>query len=437
MNRFIKYILIAAALMVLKVHAGDSSSGGIEIPGSGSMSADSDSLLFSVRGGIPGKGITSTNAVDTGITIENGDVWVWGFRGSGQQGNGRTAVPNSALPARVQMFVTQGLSIIDVAAGIYHIIAVDEKGDVWGWGQNGYKEAGGGVCGATYVNTPCKILSGQKVVQIEAGEYISFALTIDGRVYAWGHNLYGEMAVGSTGGNYGVHEINFNEKVVLIGGAYEGGYAITKSGAVYGWGDDQNDSFGIPHTETHISRTKPIRLEDGRGLFLNGSNIEYICGGEAFTAWLDTSGQAWGMGRLNMLGQGVKFNGPGQTAKPVKIKSNVASLYCRFAGSIAITNDGDIYTWGSNLSNDPYYVYGESPTYRSHTGKLTKIDGGKEHLLYWNTHGDGYGVGYGAANKLSASSAANQKWPGSHLQFVITEMKKVYGTDYIVGGTLN
>lgn len=81
----------------------------------------------------PYDGVGGTSMVDTGATIENGDIWIWGFRGSGQSGNG-FFVLDSSPPQRVQKFLDEKISITQAVGGAYHILALDEQGSVWGWG---------------------------------------------------------------------------------------------------------------------------------------------------------------------------------------------------------------------------------------------------------------------------------------------------------------
>ena len=369
----------------------------------------------------PYDGVGGTSMVDTGATIENGDIWIWGFRGSGQSGNG-FFVLDSSPPQRVQKFLDEKISITQAVGGAYHILALDEQGSVWGWGQNGYKEAGAGVCDVAYVNIPCRILKFANIVQIGAGEYHSIALSKSGEVYTWGHNDLAQVGTGDKFPIIGLHKIPQeyfnNQPVVLIGSAYEGGYAVNASGQVFGWGDDELNSFGYPKS---TQRVRPTVLN----IQVDGSKIEYICGGNGFTEYLLDNGEVWGLGDKRQLGIGARS---GTTTVPVKIMSNVKTLYCRFISSLAITFDNDIYTWGT----EGYDIGGGVPIKRNHYDTITKVDGGKHHIIYWTDKGDVYGVGYGAAHKFGR--AGNIGWPGRPMSsFVVNQMKKAYGDDYIAG----
>ncbi|MWN89510.1 hypothetical protein GQ597_02115 [Gilliamella sp. Pra-s65] len=389
---------------------------------------------------------TATNMVDTGITIENGDVWVWGFRNSSQQGNGREDVSSTTPPARVETFAREGLTITQVAAGIYHIIALDDRGNVWGWGQNGYHEASGGKpANGNYPSLPVLVLENKDVIMINAGEYVSYALTRDGDVYSWGHGIYGQVGNGTYNAINDVYKIprdKFNGRpIVLIGAAYENGYAIDDRGNIYAWGDEEANAFGRENVPDHRYPNEPVDITNY--IPINGEDIVHITGGNSFTAFLTSSGEVYGMGAANHLGLGLDeeavYDPDGtlitptrRLAKPQFITDNINMLYCRYAGCAALNENRELLTWGITAGAFQKQVYGSKPTPRSYLGNLTKIDGGKEHLVYWNDEGKAFGVGYNVQNKFGGGSSP-VNWPGKELEFVVDEMKKVYGSNYVPG----
>lgn len=368
--------------------------------------------------------IGNSNMIDTSVTIENGDLWIWGFRNAGISGLGHNAHRETAPPQRVEKFVTDGINITQAAAGGYHILALDENGDVWGWGENYFKQSDGNVCNARYIITPCRVLQGKDVIQIGAGEYISLALTKSGEVYTWGDGQRGQTGNGTKNAINGFYKIPQeyfnNQPVVLIGAAYEGGYAVNASGEIFGWGDDEANSFGYPKS---FPRVRPTKLN----IQVNGKKIKYICGGNAFTEYLFDDGQVWGLGNKRELGIGAKS---GTTSTPVLIMNNVKTLYCRYISSLAITVENEIYTWGT----EGYEMGGNSPTMRNHHKNITKVDGGKHHIIYWTDKGDVYGAGYGAAHKFGHYVSGTSHWPGIYMSNIVNKaIKGTYGEDYISG----
>jgi len=380
-----------------------------------------------------GNFLPTGSVVDTGLAIHNGEVWVWGFRGSGQQGNGAMVVNQRSAPAKVKIFSDNNIKIIALASGIYHIIALDENGDVWGWGQSGYGETG---CGITYISTPCKVIEGKKIIKIAAGEYFSAALSADGDVYTWGDGLYGQRGDGTLH-RYSafytkpqvVHKVDLaGEKARLLTAHYESAFVVTESGKFMGWGDNETCELGpmvTLYNPTHCDGrheyiSKPREFAPG----INAHDVIDITGGNRWSEVLLKDGSVWGWG----LGASIGLTDNGSTdskynsAVARKILDNVAILYGRYVGSAALTKSGDFYTWG--LTNGSAFpdIYGHRPTLRTPThGVVEGFGGGKEHLYYWTFDGKLYGYGYGAAYKLDPNSADNIPWPGEEMTFILAE----------------
>ena len=360
---------------------------------------------------ISGAGIQG-GMITTGAIIEEGKVYVWGFRGSSQQGNGTMVVSNNAAPAQVA-------SLNDVTAltgGAYHLIALDTNGDVYGWGQSGYGETGCAPTQAIYVSTPCKVLS--NATQIAAGEYFTVALDADGQVWTWGHNLYGQLGDGKTANSRTPVAVNLNgETARLIGGAYEGAFAVTEEGHVWAWGDNEASGLGVQgpaYGVQQIIRT-PVRVTN---LDPYAHQIIYIAGGNGWGEALLDDGTVIGWGLRASLGQGTKSTA-NSSPVPVTILTDVKQLYARYVGSVALRGNGEIYTWGQTGGSAFPMIYGAAPALRAMVnGNVTEVGGGKEHLFYKTEEGRLYGVGYNDLYKLDQSKCCAPiiDWPGKEIR---------------------
>ncbi|OCG12198.1 hypothetical protein A9G24_08725 [Gilliamella sp. App6-5] len=450
-----------------------------------------DAVIFSTTTNV--NITTRTNLIKTGVTLENGDVWVWGYRGRGLQGNGKSHVSFKAEPARVKEFIEKGLSITQLATGIYHIIALDDRGNVWGWGRNAYGEAAGHRKGmGYYIDKPVLILENKDVIAISCGKYSSYALTREGDVYSWGRSYSGESGRDIRVANAEIAKIPRQyfkgSKVVKIGTGTFSAYAINEKGEVFGWGDEAFDSFGFVNETLHVYNLRPKQITNLDGI--NGKDIMQITGGHYFTTFLTSTGRVYGMGRKSRLGltgtittgdeEGIvdddhsefdeeedieggeedevhygkeltpeeiekeneKREGErrGKTiATPTLITQNISSLYCRFRGCVAITrekkDEGEkLLTWGIIGGAYRNILYGKEATLRNNEGKFVKLDGGRQHLFYWNDEGQVFGVGYGGGRKFDPKTSKKRDWePAFKMEFVVDAMKKVYGEDYIPG----
>ncbi len=114
--------------------------------------------------------------------------------------------------------------MVDVAAGHLHSLALKSDGTVWAWGIN--EEGQNGVPGGltfydgpyttNYRNTPVQVEGLDSVVAIAAGSDHSLAIKSDGTVWAWGDNRYGELGDGSTTTRYTPVQVTNLGSVVAI-----------------------------------------------------------------------------------------------------------------------------------------------------------------------------------------------------------------------------
>jgi uncharacterized protein (TIGR03437 family) len=135
-------------------------------------------------------GLTSVVAIAAGATHSlalksDGTVWAWGDNSEGELGNGSNA--NSNAPVQVS-----GLTgVVAIAGGANHSLSLKSDGTVWAWGN----ELGNGSNANSYVPVQVSGLTG--VVAIAGGEFHSLSVKMDGTVWAWGSNFYGQLGNGS------------------------------------------------------------------------------------------------------------------------------------------------------------------------------------------------------------------------------------------------
>jgi alpha-tubulin suppressor-like RCC1 family protein len=348
------------------------------------------------------------------LALRNGEVWVWGYRGSGQQGNGSNVVGSSAAPARV----TSLSNIVQVTGSAYTLVAIDNQGKAWGWGQNLYGAAGVGQATGN-VNTPRQISfsCNDKIVQVEAGEYCFIARCEAGHVYTWGHNLYGQIGNGGSGNHPQPYRVNLpsSQTARLVGASYEGAFVVTTQGNIYAWGRNPGQSLALPARTNELDPYRNPTLVSSQ-LNAYAGNITFIAGGYRHGHAILDDGRVIGWGTNNRLGR----SGTGTTATPVTVigaggtslqsGEKVIQLHSRFIGSIALTDKNRVFTWGSGA----FDIYGSTVRERlPPSGRtIVEIGGGKEHVYYRTSDRYVWGVGYGALNKLSLTGVSNRSWPG-------------------------
>ena len=268
----------------------------------------------------------------------NGDLYVWGANADGQLGLGDSA-PRSE-PTKVP-----GLSnVTAVSLGYEFSAALTANGDLYTWGLNGEGQLGLGDL--TKRNTPTKVPGLSDVIAINMGENYSAAITANGDLYTWGMGNANQIGYGEyipfqaspkkVAGISNVTAVNLN---------YEHSAAITAGGDLYTWGligDGQlgHGEFATFGNETSVNSPKKVA-----GI----SNVTAVGLGSVNSAAVTANGDlyTWGQNSNGQLGHGNKT----RLNTPTKVAgiSNVTAVSMGDHNyTMAITSNGDLYTWGES-----------------------------------------------------------------------------------------
>jgi len=371
-------------------------------------------------------GIASLGAITTGASLnKDGSVWVWGFRNAGISGLPTPTHAYSNLNAPNRVAIPGNARVTMLASGAYHFLALTEEGKVYGWGQSGYGEVGcRNSVNDPYVRPPCEVpfpgmKDGDRVVHVAAGEYFSLAMTAQGDVYTWGHDLYGQIGRGNltnTATNpvtnrahpsysdgtrvpqnnssmqFVPYKVDLGgESAVVAGAWYEGAMAITVNAMgqrkAWGWGDNEAGGLGVPYTcaGTPIRGVQCVVRQPTRTLSAFdeiAARATYLSGGNAFgTAMLSPTGNSitptlYGWGQRAAIGHGVDASGkPGDTVAatltplPMRLidpttgaETSPVKFFTRYVGNVAIGADDRLWVWGQGGGSAFPQIYPARPT---------------------------------------------------------------------------
>jgi hypothetical protein len=187
-------------------------------------------------------------------------VLAWGRNDFGQLGDG-TRAPQTA-PVQVP-----GLTdITHVAAGGSHALARRANGTVLAWGRGGEGQLGNGLPNDS--NTPVQVMTRNNapiatIVALAAGSQHSLALAEDGSVWSWGNNDSGQLGTGAEPSRPFAATIeNLTVESISAGGNRSFGTHVGGR-RVSAWGDNRDGRLGDGTSET---RTAPVyALGLGRG----------------------------------------------------------------------------------------------------------------------------------------------------------------------------
>ena len=139
-------------------------------------------------------------ATHTCILLDDGGVMCWGRDNLGQLGNGDTSDTIHAPSSNVEL--PEGRAATDLSVGDHHSCALLDNGSIACWGQNNHGQLGDN----TTTNRPIPIYphlpAGSLAVSVAVGPFNTCAILENSSLYCWGHNGYGRLGIGVTGGVY-------------------------------------------------------------------------------------------------------------------------------------------------------------------------------------------------------------------------------------------
>ncbi|KIK78236.1 hypothetical protein PAXRUDRAFT_834651 [Paxillus rubicundulus Ve08.2h10] len=226
------------------------------------------------------------------VLTTHGNVYAWG---AGEQGQlGRKILDRRKIHGTVPEKIALGgrsNRAVAIGAGNYCSFAVDELGDVWGWGLNTMGQTGTGV--SNEIQSPKKVeplskkaLDGAVVVQIVGGEHHTLFLTSAGKVYACGRCDSGQLGQSEDNEAYRLRpnkdfiveplEVTFDDSsdpIVQISAGTHNNMAISRDGLLYAWGAETQGELGVKEKDAKTP-TPVVRRE---GKFLASA---VACGGQ-------------------------------------------------------------------------------------------------------------------------------------------------------------
>jgi alpha-tubulin suppressor-like RCC1 family protein/pectin methylesterase-like acyl-CoA thioesterase len=269
---------------------------------------------------------------------EDGQVWGWG--GNSIPDLGISDKLNKLSPFRYESLPAMKA----IAAGAWANLGLTENGDVWVWGAPwAHMGSGAGQVINAY-QKQIKELSG--VMAIASGSGHCLALKADGTVMAWGNNNKGQLGDGGSANR--TVPVAVMNNVVAIEAFTDQSMALKRDGTVWAWGANDGGQLGIGSVDTLAHATPVLVTQEENGQVGPLSQVLMLASGYRFSVALKRDGTvwAWGVNDYGMLGDGTLT--AHYRARKIPTLSNIRQIVCGNSQAYAIDGDGNVWGWGCN-----------------------------------------------------------------------------------------
>lgn len=271
--------------------------------------------------------------------------------------------------------------VIQIVAGGNHSCALLASGEVKCWGDNTYGQLGQGnterIGDDESIDSIAPIdLSGEKALQVIAGNLHTCVLTESNKVKCFGDSAYGQLGMSSTeklGDDEPLSSYGYTDIGGIVRKLYGGTYhncALLTTGDVRCWGMNTFGQLGTGDTEA-IGDDEPVST--GSLVDLGGKAIQMDISSMSFHACAILSGgtlKCWGRNSHGQLGLG-HLNNVLTPVEPTYTPKGVIAVTTGGIHSCALQSDSTVFCFGNNnfgqLGSNPGESIGDDETTESHS----------------------------------------------------------------------
>ena len=269
------------------------------------------------------------------------NTYMWGSNNDGQLGPIKSdrSLRKKNLPQKI----VADLNLKYIRCGGDYTMALtnSDPNIIYVWGRNNQGQLGLGDSNET--SQPRQVKFTEPVIDISCGSYHSGCLVRSGILYMWGKNDQDQLGLGNESGSneYVPQKLMIPDvKIIFINCGNNFTNCIDTNGNVWVWGNNRSYQLGLGNRR---KKTVPTKLD-------SLSKITAISSGDYHTLALDIYGivYSWGTNELGQLGIEYRdlSKSPQQLIFPDTII--IKSVSCGGFSSMALTQHGEVYSWGSN-----------------------------------------------------------------------------------------
>uniref|UniRef100_A0A8D2JI69 Secretion regulating guanine nucleotide exchange factor n=1 Tax=Varanus komodoensis TaxID=61221 RepID=A0A8D2JI69_VARKO len=283
------------------------------------------------------------------------------------------------MPTSLQQFLCNQTNIKSIAGGGGHSVVLTETGELFLCGQNNDGQLGLGHTEDVMHFTLCTSLTGCPVMQVACGWDFTIILAENGQVFSCGSNSFGQLGVPHTSGRCtapGRIE-SLQDRVINVAAGLRHALAVSENGSVFQWGigmASQAKRASQGETVPSFLRSKEPCKVTG----LENTKVKSVTSGSYHVVSLTDDGElyVWGSNKNKQLVSKAGF-----VLKPLKLEAQyfggekVKRIWNGWTHMIAQTVTGKVFTWGRG----DYGQLGRSEML--HEGQRPDGKGSTEHSL--------------------------------------------------------
>ncbi|KFB51724.1 AGAP007506-PA-like protein [Anopheles sinensis] len=211
------------------------------------------------------------------LLTEAGRVFSCGWSDDGQAGQGRYGLIDKVGPAEGDI---KGEKIVKISSSCDTVLAVNDKGELFGWGNSEYGQLGPVAEDNPQINVPSYLPFAKhcgKIVDVAAAGSYCLILNENGDVFSWGYGILGfgpEVQHRPTPTLipptlFGRNAFNPNVRVIALSCGITHSAAINDQHDLYMWGHNRHACLGLGHKNDQFF---PLKVA------LNAQVVKVSCG---------------------------------------------------------------------------------------------------------------------------------------------------------------
>uniref|UniRef100_A0A7N9AK23 HECT and RLD domain containing E3 ubiquitin protein ligase 3 n=1 Tax=Mastacembelus armatus TaxID=205130 RepID=A0A7N9AK23_9TELE len=272
----------------------------------------------------------------------------------------------------------------------------------------------------------CLVFNGRGLKEVTCGGQHSVFLLHDGSVYTCGTNSFGQLGHNKPGTSPELVGALDTQKITMVSSGWAHSMAVNEQGQVFAWGAGEGGQLGLGTTETAVRIPRLVKR------LCDHQISQVMCGNQHCIA-LSRDGElfTWGQNTNGQLGLGK-----GEPSKlfphPLKSLAGIPLAQITAGGdhSFALSLSGAVFGWGKNRAGQLGLNDKQDRAVPCHikflrSQKVVYISCGDEHTAALTKDGGLFTFGEGSWGQLGHGSTNNELLPRRVMELMGTEVSQI------------